>query len=92
MVLRGMYGGGAGPVGCAASVQCVLTTAVGDAPVGRCTFRRSGSYALGAIVRFFDTGHFALETHAEEIASAIRDFLAPKSATGRVRVSECYRS
>jgi hypothetical protein len=24
-----------------------------------------------------DTGHFALETHAEEIAAAIRDFLAP---------------
>ncbi len=28
-----------------------------------------------AIVRFFDTGHFALETHAAEIASAIREFL-----------------
>lgn len=28
-----------------------------------------------AIVRFFDTGHFALETHASEIAAAIRDFL-----------------
>jgi len=26
-------------------------------------------------VRFFDTGHFALETHATEIAAAIRDFL-----------------
>jgi pimeloyl-ACP methyl ester carboxylesterase len=31
----------------------------------------------GAEVRFFDTGHFALETHAAEIALAIRDFLAP---------------
>jgi pimeloyl-ACP methyl ester carboxylesterase len=31
----------------------------------------------GAVVRFFDTGHFALETHANEIAAAIRDFLAP---------------
>jgi len=30
----------------------------------------------GAIVRFFDTGHFALETHAVEIGAAIRDFLA----------------
>jgi len=30
-----------------------------------------------AVVRFFDTGHFALETHASEIAAAIRDFLAP---------------
>ena len=28
-----------------------------------------------ATVRFFDTGHFALETHAAEIAAAIRDFL-----------------
>ena len=28
-----------------------------------------------AVVRFFDTGHFALETHAGEIAAAIRDFV-----------------
>jgi pimeloyl-ACP methyl ester carboxylesterase len=28
------------------------------------------------VVRFFETGHFALETHAAEIAAAIRDFLA----------------
>jgi pimeloyl-ACP methyl ester carboxylesterase len=28
-----------------------------------------------AIVRFLDTGHFALETHASEIAAVIRDFL-----------------
>ncbi|MBB3591998.1 pimeloyl-ACP methyl ester carboxylesterase [Rhizobium sp. BK529] len=28
-----------------------------------------------AVIKFFDTGHFALETHAEEIAAAIRDFL-----------------
>jgi pimeloyl-ACP methyl ester carboxylesterase len=27
-----------------------------------------------ATVRFFDTGHFALETHAAEIAAAIREF------------------
>jgi hypothetical protein len=26
-------------------------------------------------VRFVDTGHFALETHAEEIATAIAEFL-----------------
>jgi pimeloyl-ACP methyl ester carboxylesterase len=37
----------------------------------------------GAVVRFFDTGHFALETHAEEIAAAIRDFLAPLASNGR---------
>jgi pimeloyl-ACP methyl ester carboxylesterase len=29
-----------------------------------------------ATVRFFDAGHFALETHAGEIAAAIREFLA----------------
>jgi pimeloyl-ACP methyl ester carboxylesterase len=29
-----------------------------------------------AVVRFFDTGHFALETHAAEIAAEIRDFLS----------------
>jgi pimeloyl-ACP methyl ester carboxylesterase len=29
----------------------------------------------GAVIRFFDTGHFALETHAAEIAASIRDFL-----------------
>src|SRR5215831_14468024 len=29
----------------------------------------------GAIVRFFDTGHFALETHASDIAESIGDFL-----------------
>ncbi len=29
-----------------------------------------------AAVRFFDTGHFALETHAAEIAAVIRDFLS----------------
>ena len=29
-------------------------------------------------MRLYDTGHFALETHAEEIAGAIRDFLGRK--------------
>jgi pimeloyl-ACP methyl ester carboxylesterase len=28
-----------------------------------------------AEIRFFDTGHFALETHAHEIGAAIRKFL-----------------
>jgi len=27
----------------------------------------------GAVVRFLDTGHFALETHAAEVAAAIRE-------------------
>jgi pimeloyl-ACP methyl ester carboxylesterase len=31
-----------------------------------------------AEVRFYDTGHFALETHVDEIADAIRGFLARK--------------
>jgi len=44
-------------------------------PAGAEAFRRD---IPGAIVRFFDTGHFALETHAAEIAAAIRDFLAPR--------------
>jgi len=29
----------------------------------------------GAQVRFFETGHFALETHCDEIAAAMREFL-----------------
>ena len=43
-------------------------------PAGAEAFKRD---VPGAVIRFFDTGHFALETHAEEIAAAIRDFLAP---------------
>src|SRR5262249_44810569 len=42
-------------------------------PAGAEAFRRDIPNATG---RFFDTGHFALETHAAEIAAAIRDFLA----------------
>ncbi|HVW68595.1 MAG TPA: alpha/beta fold hydrolase [Steroidobacteraceae bacterium] len=34
-----------------------------------------------AQVRFFDTGHFALETHAVEIAAAIREFLSLSAKT-----------
>ena len=41
-------------------------------PSGAKAFKRD---IPGAVVRFFDTGHFALETHAQEIAAAIRDFL-----------------
>jgi pimeloyl-ACP methyl ester carboxylesterase len=41
-------------------------------PAGAEAFRRD---IPGAEVRFFDTGHFALETHAVEIAAAISDFL-----------------
>ena len=41
-------------------------------PPGAEAFRRD---IPGAEVRFLDTGHFALETHCDEIAAAIRDFL-----------------
>jgi pimeloyl-ACP methyl ester carboxylesterase len=41
-------------------------------PAGAEAFRRD---IPGAQVHFFDTGHFALETHANEIAALIRDFL-----------------
>jgi pimeloyl-ACP methyl ester carboxylesterase len=41
-------------------------------PAGAEAFKRD---IPDAVIRFFDTGHFALETHAEEIAAAIRDFL-----------------
>jgi pimeloyl-ACP methyl ester carboxylesterase len=41
-------------------------------PAGAETFKRD---LPNAVVRFFDTGHFALETHAEEIGAAISEFL-----------------
>jgi pimeloyl-ACP methyl ester carboxylesterase len=41
-------------------------------PPGAEAFKRDNPRA---VVRFFDTGHFALETHAREIAESIRDFL-----------------
>jgi len=44
-------------------------------PPGAEAFKRDNP---SAEVHFYDTGHFALETHAQEIASSIRDFLARK--------------
>lgn len=41
-------------------------------PSGAEAFKRDNP---NAVVRFFDTGHFALETHAREIADGIRDVL-----------------
>src|SRR6478672_4069230 len=41
-------------------------------PAGAKAFRRDNP---NATVQFLDTGHFALETHVEEIAIAMRDFL-----------------
>jgi pimeloyl-ACP methyl ester carboxylesterase len=52
-------------------------------PAGAEAFKRD---IPDAVVRFFDTGHFALETHCDEIAAAIRDFLLPskrESSSGR---------
>ena len=44
-------------------------------PAGAEAFKRDNP---DAEVNFYETGHFALETHAEEIASTIRDFLGRK--------------
>jgi pimeloyl-ACP methyl ester carboxylesterase len=41
-------------------------------PPGAEAFKRDNPRA---VVRFLDTGHFAVETHAREIAENIRDFL-----------------
>jgi pimeloyl-ACP methyl ester carboxylesterase len=44
-------------------------------PPGAEAFKRDNP---DAEVHFFETGHFALETHAQEIGNAIRDFLGRK--------------
>lgn len=46
-------------------------------PAGAEAFRRD---VPGTQVRFFDTGHFALETHAREIGNAIVEFLTKTPA------------
>jgi pimeloyl-ACP methyl ester carboxylesterase len=48
-------------------------------PRGAEAFRRD---IPGAMVHFFDTGHFALETHATEIGAVICDFLPMKTQAG----------
>ena len=52
-------------------------------PPGARAFKRD---LPDADIRFFDTGHFALETHHAEIASVIRDFLA-RTAVGAQHVA-----
>jgi pimeloyl-ACP methyl ester carboxylesterase len=47
-------------------------------PPGAEAFKRDNP---NAEVHFYDTGHFALETHHQEIAGAIRDFLGRKVAS-----------
>jgi pimeloyl-ACP methyl ester carboxylesterase len=46
-------------------------------PPGAEAFKRDNP---NAEVRFFDTGHFALETHAREIAGAMREFLGRQTS------------
>ncbi len=47
-------------------------------PTGAEAFRRDNPHAE---VRFYDTGHFALETHYPEIAGAIREFFDRRLTT-----------
>jgi pimeloyl-ACP methyl ester carboxylesterase len=49
-------------------------------PAGAKAFKRD---IPNAEIRFFDTGHFALETHCAEIAGAIREFLGKVNADAR---------
>jgi len=49
-------------------------------PPGAEAFRRD---IPSAAVQFLDTGHFALETHVEEIAAVMRQFLEPHLGTAR---------
>ena len=51
-------------------------------PAGAEAFRKD---LPGAKVQFLDTGHFAIETHVEEIASAMKNFL---DANGVTRLRE----
>ena len=48
-------------------------------PAGAAAFRRD---IPGADVRLLDTGHFAIETHAVEIAGAMREFLGARPVPG----------
>ncbi len=48
-------------------------------PAGAEAFRKD---IPNAQVRFLDTGHFAIETHAVEIAAAIKEFLGASGAGG----------
>ena len=51
-------------------------------PAGADAFKRDNP---NAEVKFFETGHFALETHHTEIANAIRDFLGRRRSTRAAR-------
>jgi pimeloyl-ACP methyl ester carboxylesterase len=57
-------------------------------PAGAEAFKRD---IKNAKVTFFDTGHFALETHCDEIAVAIRDFLSGIEVPRAPRGHETFR-
>ena len=54
-------------------------------PAGAEAFRRD---IPNATVRFLDTGHFALETHVDEVAAAIRQFAGGKGTGGAEGIVE----
>jgi pimeloyl-ACP methyl ester carboxylesterase len=49
-------------------------------PAGAHAFRRDNPNAQ---VRFLDTGHFAIETHVEEIAASMKEFFEANDISGR---------
>jgi hypothetical protein len=57
-------------------------------PAGAEAFKRD---IPGADIRFFDTGHFALETHSADIAAAVSVFLDPIAKSIR-RIPACVQS
>src|SRR5262249_34461157 len=57
-------------------------------PAGAEAFRKDVPHAK---VQFLDTGHFAIETHALEIAAAMKKFLAANGIGGRRAESEISR-
>jgi pimeloyl-ACP methyl ester carboxylesterase len=57
-------------------------------PAGAEAFRKDLPHAK---VQFLDTGHFAIETHALEIAAAMKKFLAANGMGGRRAESEISR-
>ncbi|MFY9689933.1 MAG: alpha/beta hydrolase [Candidatus Acidiferrales bacterium] len=57
-------------------------------PAGAEAFRKD---LPNAKVQFLDTGHFAIETHVVEIASAIKDFLAANGIGRRSGESEAQK-
>lgn len=55
-------------------------------PAGAEAFKRD---IPNATIRCFDTGHFALETHAKEIAALMRDSIPADSSIGALALAHC---